>query len=394
VFFLSSGLVRIPVDQQGAPEGQLYGLATELALHSHRVVIVDRMYSNDLKQIEFVRPGLVVYRIHVKYFRVSKVERISGSRFLYWLRTGFFTFLKVVCTIPVIRMIEPDVINTFAIFETFLLLMFAPRYRARVVYNHHSSYFPSKGIAGALMHGIARRVVRRCGGIIVLTRFAERWFKSIGGVNVAVIPPGLNVSQNPQVTSRKGNILFVGRITKDKGVDTLIQAFGLLSYMHGYNGEKLILVGPLESHEKGPHGSFTRYVFDLVKSLGLSSKVIFTGRVRAQDLQTLLAGCEVFVLPSRIENSSVASLEAMSYAKPVISTRTPSGLAQVVPGWNGILVPIDDVKMMADSMHFLLANPTLAKKMGENAKKSVARNDWRFLVKEHLDFYYKLRRKR
>lgn len=392
VMLLSNGLVRIPVDKQGSPEGHITMLASEFAFLKQRAVIVDRMYQEDMGKSRLASTGFEIDRVTARYIGPSTLERNSGSRFLYWLRTVIFTTIFVRKALPVIQSVNPDVINTFAIYETLLVVVFAPSYRLRIVYNHHTSTYPSGGFIGTLMSNVAKTTVRMTGGVIALTPSDGKWFQDLGARNVEVIPPGVRIPSNLGACKPGSKfILFVGRISKEKGIDTLIHAFGLLHTKYGIKGIKLALVGPFEAAEKGPRGAYTESILRLVEELKLTSAISLTGYISANDLQSYYSRCDFFVLPSINETGSAASLEAMSYAKPVISTPTQSGLAQIIPGWNGFLVKKGDAEDLADKMNILLMNPQLVKLMGNNAREFAQKHDWKVVARAHLNYYKKLK---
>ena len=77
---------------------------------------------------------------------------------------------------------------------------------------------------------------------------------------------------------------------------------------------------------------------------------------------------DVFVLPSYSEGVSLALLEAMAAGLPVIASRV-GGLPEVVTdGENGLLVPPRDADALAAALTRLLADPSLARQLGENAR--------------------------
>jgi glycosyltransferase involved in cell wall biosynthesis len=114
--------------------------------------------------------------------------------------------------------------------------------------------------------------------------------------------------------------------------------------------------GPLEATLKKQAGD-----------LGIDASVHFL-RERA-DVRPLLAGLEVFVMPSLAEGLGVAALEAMAMAKPVIASRV-GGLAEVVEdGGAGFLVKPGDSQELADAVLRLLKDPRLRETMGKAARQ-------------------------
>ena len=104
------------------------------------------------------------------------------------------------------------------------------------------------------------------------------------------------------------------------------------------------------------------------RELGLAGRVHFLGQRR--DIPDLLSALDIFVLPSHSEGVSLALLEAMAAGLPVIATAV-GGLPEVVTdGENGLLIPPKDPEALAQALARLLADPALAKKLGENARRT------------------------
>ena len=97
-------------------------------------------------------------------------------------------------------------------------------------------------------------------------------------------------------------------------------------------------------------------------ALGLADRVRFLGRV--DDVATLLAGADLFVMPSRHEGLGVAALEAMAASLPVIASRVGGLPEAIVDGESGILVPPDDAAALAHAIARLAADPALRARFG------------------------------
>jgi len=100
------------------------------------------------------------------------------------------------------------------------------------------------------------------------------------------------------------------------------------------------------------------------RSLGIDSRVRFLGF--RQDIPALLAMCDVFVQPSLSEGLSIAILEAMAAARPVVTTRVGGNPELVVDGETGLLVEAADAKGLASAMIRILRDPAEARRLGNN----------------------------
>lgn len=120
---------------------------------------------------------------------------------------------------------------------------------------------------------------------------------------------------------------------------------------------KLLLVG------EGPERLFVR---QLVKELRLTEHVHFLGE---QDYLEHLLGCaDLLLLPSEQESFGLVALEAMSCGVPVVGTSVGGLPEVVVDGESGYLVPVGEVRAMADAAISLLSNPEKHRRFAEAAQ--------------------------
>jgi N-acetyl-alpha-D-glucosaminyl L-malate synthase BshA len=99
----------------------------------------------------------------------------------------------------------------------------------------------------------------------------------------------------------------------------------------------------------------------------LRKRVVFLGNV--PNLEEVLGGCDLFLLPSESESFGMAALEALASEVPVIATNT-GGLPEVVTeGETGFLLPIGDIEGMAERGIEILSNDALRHRMGRRARE-------------------------
>lgn len=156
-------------------------------------------------------------------------------------------------------------------------------------------------------------------------------------------------------------ILFAGRLSKEKGVDVLLNAYAQ------YNAEggaaRLIILGD------GPlRGEYAQ----LVSKLGIDRNVTFLGH--RNDVFSYYCQADVFVLPSRSEGLPMALLEAMAFGIPVVATNV-GGIPDVVcDGISGKLVPPDVPEALTAAFHCLFGNYEAAILMGSHGKNKICRD--------------------
>ncbi len=138
-------------------------------------------------------------------------------------------------------------------------------------------------------------------------------------------------------------LLALGRLHPNKGFDILLRALALLPEAH------LSLAG------EGPERPALEA---LARELGLGPRLAFLGW--RQDAGALLAGCEVFVCPSRHEPLGNVVLEAWSAARPIVAAAAEGPAALIRPGETGLLAPLENPAALAAAIRGLLAEPARA----------------------------------
>lgn len=201
---------------------------------------------------------------------------------------------------------------------------------------------------------------------------------------IRVVRPGVDLDRfrpqppDPALKARLGVppeatvILFAGRLVPDKGVQTLVQAFGWLVRQERLPGRDLhlVLVGA---------GPVRDQVLYEARHMGLEGRLHLAGGVPYDQLPALHNLADVFVLPSVPmptwqEQYGMVLAEAMGCGRPVIGADSGS-IAEVV-GEAGVLVPPADPFALARELERLLAEPGLRQDLGARARA------W---AEEHMD---------
>jgi glycosyltransferase involved in cell wall biosynthesis len=109
-----------------------------------------------------------------------------------------------------------------------------------------------------------------------------------------------------------------------------------------------------------------------VHKLALDSVFDFRGQV--QDLASLLASCDVLIVPSRSEGVPLVILEALASARPVVASKVGS-IPEVLDSSCGVLIEhVDQPAEFAQAIHSLLDNPELREKLGTTGRRKVETN--------------------
>jgi glycosyltransferase involved in cell wall biosynthesis len=174
-------------------------------------------------------------------------------------------------------------------------------------------------------------------------------------------------------------VAFVGRLTSDKGIPELMEAF--LQLAAQFPDLRLLLVGCFEDEDPLPVA--TR------RCVETHPHVIFAGPV--QDTAASYAIADVLVLPSHREGLPTVVLEAQAAGKPVVGASATGIVDLVVDGETGLLFPVGDVPALAEALARLITDKALASKLGLAGQEQVIRKFrqeqiWEALYREYLGF--------
>ncbi len=200
----------------------------------------------------------------------------------------------------------------------------------------------------------------------------------ISGRDVEVLPDGLAVGDWPVRDAASGShVVSVLRLMPRKRCGDLVAAMPhVLAARQWTNAPHLVIVGD------GPE---RRRLQRLAARLGVAEAVTFAGRLEHADIRMLYADAALFVLPTRKEALSVATLEAMASGLPVVAM-AGSGVDDLVePGREGFLAT--DRHGLAASIVTLLEDAALRTRAGALAREKAERFDWSLVLDRYLAAY-------
>ena len=133
---------------------------------------------------------------------------------------------------------------------------------------------------------------------------------------------------------------FAGRITRDKGINEILEAF------QACENAKLMIVGAEENV-----CSLNQNLYTSAKN---NSNIIWTGRVH--DVEKYFAAFDFLLLPSYREGFGNVIIEAAAMGTPSIVTNIPGPIDAINPGITGLVIPVKDMVALKQAMHYAQAN--------------------------------------
>jgi starch synthase len=195
--------------------------------------------------------------------------------------------------------------------------------------------------------------------------------------------PNTDVLERYGIDLARPYVIFVGRITRQKGVPVLLRAAsGLIP-----EAQLVLLAGAADTQEQ------LAEVTELVDGLRATRSGVFwiPEMLPKHDVIQLLTHATVFAIPSIYEPLGIVNLEAMACGTAVVGSRT-GGIPEVVAdGETGLLVPAGEPEPLAAALNTLLSDPDRAAAMGQaGRKRAVAEFGWPAIAAQTADLYAEL----
>lgn len=257
--------------------------------------------------------------------------------------------------LKIIKKWNLDIIHTHTEFSigTFARLV-SKQFNIPLVHTYHTMYeeyiyYITKGYFDSASKKLVEYLTlflcdKTIDELIVPTEKTKNLFKEKYKVkrDVHVIPTGIDVSRfyNENINKdevlelkkelgikpRNFNILYVGRIAKEKNIEFLIENFK--NVLKKVRFCKMYIVGD---------GPDIKDLIELTNKNKLDDKIVFVGKVPWEDVPKYYAACDVFVTASTSETQGLTVLEAMAASKPVVAIKDESFELVIDNGKDGLL---------------------------------------------------------
>ena len=351
ILFVTQGYK--PAFRLGGPVVVAAALAEEMVRRGHRVTVVTT--NSNLEEnidVPLERP-VPVDGVEVIYFeRVRKVGRALS--FVPSLRKSFgYSYAPRMQPFLRERLGDFDLVHTHMPFSypTMVASRAARQHGVPLFYHQHGILQPEhlgyRAVKKRAYIALVERGILKSANTLVALTDAEMASYPLLGVETPcrLIPNGVDPAiyrtqpANPPASLPPDAkvVLYMGRVHPSKGVDRLLQAF--LQLQGDYPDAYLVVAGPDE------HGLEAAFRAD-VHALGLDDRVLFPGMITGDVKLDWLARADLFVLPSDAEGFSIAVLEALASATPVLLSPA-CHFSEVEARGAGRVVPNDAVSIEA-----------------------------------------------
>lgn len=278
-------------------------------------------------------------------------------------------------------------VSVFPYFSCFTVKLVATVKRIPACYTWHEvwgdywyDYMGRTGFFGKL---VERAVARISVNNIAVSGLTEKRLRHLGvpEKDISVIPNGIDIEsiaeteQNKEQAafgdrdSKKCDMVFAGRLIREKNVDIIIRATSLLK--KDIPGIKCCIIG------EGPR---REELVSLALELGIGKNVEFADFMDYDRMIEKLRASRVFLLPSSREGFGISVIEAFSCGIPVITVNQEYNAAQylVSDGVDGFVVPLDEKEVAARTGTLLLEDNYDA--FSRAARKKAEKYDWKIIL--------------
>lgn len=341
-------------------------------------------------------PGIKVYQIkpafkavfesHPEWKRAVKYTELTSPEF----NKQYISFMKGIT--KVVEDFRPDVIHVnHAHFLTWLASYIKSIFGITFIVSVHGTDIFNTTLDRRYLV-LLRQAVERAEQIVAVSPHTKKWFLKVCGKKLTkktrVITHAIDAEnyaeklENFTINDRyklrnKKLVLFVGRLTKEKGVEYLIKA---AKHIHG----EIFIIGDGERKD---------YLVNYAKLIQAKNVHFlgYFGKKNADYLKEFYHRADVLVLPSVVDESlGLVVLEAMAAKTPVVASNKGGIPLVIKDGYNGFLIRARSPKAITESVNKILNNEKLAQKLGENAYKTVIEKfDWNVITPQFENVYLK-----
>ena len=346
----------LPASQFGGILFLTVNLAKKFSKMQHETTIftTDLDYSNNLKTFNKNLPSTEI----ISGFKINR-SHCWFSVYLYFVSPGMYNRLLNY---------KPDIIHTVGLrsFQSFIAALVSKKSNIPLVVSDQSGLFTHpelkeanlfKRILYRIQIPIINMIVKQSSRIIVGNEYEKEIFSRFNvDSKIKIVHNGIDLdilkvdSTSFKEKYRVGGryILFVGRFTKTKGIDILLNAIALIKDKLQMKNTKLVIMGVEQD--------FGKQMKNLIKKLELENYILLIEKPERSDVISAYKECEFLVLPSRWELSPLVPLEAFAFKKPAIGSNTHGIPYTIKHNENGLLTEPEDHKQLAEAIFDLLEN--------------------------------------
>lgn len=317
---------------KGGKEKRLYELSTRLARLGHEVHIYT-MHWWDSKEVARIEDGVHLHAL-CNYHPLYHNDRRSISEGL------LFGAACLKLLITPFDILDVDHMPFFPVFSTWLVCILRGKrlygtWHEALTLSEWVTYMGKAGYIAAFIEALSVRLPYHVTAASVHTsRLLAQYHRRSWNVDVVTCGVDPSLIRRTKPTEIACDVLYTGRLVKDKHVDTLIRA--MVTVTRKTPDIRCVIIGHGVEHDR---------LQQLVTELHLSRNVRIVPPLQdAADVYAYMKRAKVFVLPSVREGFGIVALEALSCGTPVITTSSPANATKdlIIDGTTGSIVDLNE----------------------------------------------------
>ena len=338
-------------------------LAKEISEMGHAVTIytTDLDFSNGANKFNKQLP------------KTEKFEKFTINRTHVWFSLKLF-FVNTTMS-KEIEKDKPDIIHTIGLrsYQSIVAWRISKKLKIPLVVSDQGGltthpFLNESGLFLKILYKIQKifikKIINHASAISAANEYEKKIFLELNkqsrikiirnGVNLKTLVSTVDFKTKYKISNKF--ILFVGRFSKSKGIETLIHAFNIIQKNNKFSNIHLVIMGVDFGYEQSME--------ELIKINNLSEKIVVIKNPPREDVISAYGESEFLILPSQWELSPLVPLESFAFKKPVISTKSHGIPFTVQDNKNGILVEPNNSNQLSDAITKLLLDEQLRIKLG------------------------------
>lgn len=330
----------------------------------------------------------------------EKIQNFTIKRSHVWLSFSLF-FINPGMYFQMMNS-ESDIIHSIGVrsFQSFIAALVSKKKKIPLVISDQGGLTthpdltlsgPLKKLLYKLQTPMIKFVINQAKKISVANEYEKNIFLNFSneskitiirnGINLETMKSNINFKEKYKI--EKNFVLFIGRFSKIKGIDTLLSSINLLKNDKLIQNFQFVIMGV--------DFGFEKEMIQLINKFNIGNLVKVIKNPSREDVLSAYKYCQFLVLPSKWELSPLTPLEGFAFKKPVIST-TAHGIPYTVKDKeNGLLIEPGDEISLSKSIIELLSNPERCIQLGSSGYALV--NDVcnsKIMAEETLKIYHSL----
>ena len=283
----------------------------------------------------------------------------DGSKW-HKLRIAISALLKFILKVSKYELVHIHMASDVSLYRKLPFIWLSKVFRKKLVIQQHGGnikqFYYSE--CSEKKQKIIKKILNKADVFIVVAPYLKDIFKNIvEEPKIVVLPNAVEIPNEINHNYMEQNLLFLGRLCKEKGIYELLKAVKELKIefprLHLYLG-----------------GVWAEEILEK-KAKSCEEFVHYLGWISSKEKAEYLQKCNIFVLPTYFEGLPMSLLEGMAHGCACLATEV-GGIPQVVTdGEDGVLIPAKDVQALKSSIRELLQNPQLQEKLGTNGRRTI-----------------------